>query len=483
MSQFDVLSVASEIYPLIKTGGLGDVVAALPGALAAEGMRVRTLVPGYPAILAALQTAEEVHAYAEFFGGPARLLAGSAAGPDLFVLDAPHLYSREGNPYSQPNGEPWPDNALRFAALARIGASIGAGLLSGYAPSVLHAHDWQAGLLPAYRYYDGTRGARSVMTIHNLAFQGQFPPHLLPSLGLPANSFTIHGVEYYGTIGFLKAGLRFADRITTVSPSYALEIQTEVGGMGLGGLLNRRADVLTGIVNGLDDSVWDPANDSDLAANFGGRRIAPRSQNKAALRSYFGLAEDDRTLLFGAVSRLTWLKGHDLLLAALPVLLAEGAQLAVLGSGDGGIEAGFRAAALAHPGRIACEIGYDERLAHLIQGGVDAFVMPSRSEPCGLTQLAALRYGAVPVVARVGGLADTVVDADPGARGRAMGTGIQFAPTTLSMLEGAIRRANALYRQPRIWRQLQINGMTTDVSWRPSARRYAALFRELASAS
>jgi len=444
---------------------------------------VRTLVPGYPAILAALDAAEEVHSYAEFFGGSARLLAGTAAGPDLFVLDAPHLYSRGGNPYSQPNGEPWPDNARRFAALARAGASIGGGLLPGYAPSILHAHDWQAGLLPAYRHYDGTRGARTVMTVHNLAYQGQFPPQLLLSLGLPADSLTIHGVEYYGTIGFLKAGLRFADRITTVSPSYALEIQTEVGGMGLGGLLNRRADVLSGIVNGLDVEVWDPAEDPHLAANFGGRRVAPRSVNKAALRSHFGLAEVDRALVFGVVSRLTWLKGHDLLLAALPVLLAEGAQLAVLGSGEGGIEAGFRAAAAAHPGQIACQIGYDERLAHLVQGGVDAFLMPSRSEPCGLTQLAALRYGAVPVVARVGGLADTVVDADPAAKGRAMGTGIQFTPTTLPMLEGAIRRTNSLYRQPKIWRQLQINGMTTEVSWRPSARRYAALFRDLASES
>lgn len=479
MSDIDVLSVASEIYPLVKTGGLADVVAALPGALVAEGLRMRTLVPGYAAVLATLDAAEEVQGYAEFFGGPARLLAGNAANLDLFVLDAPHLYLREGNPYSQPNGEPWPDNARRFAALARMGANLGSGLLPAYLPAALHAHDWQCGLVPAYRHYDGTPGARTVMTVHNLAYQGQFSPDLLPSLGLPPASLTIHGVEYYGGIGFLKAGLRFADRITTVSPSYAKEIQTDEGGMGLGGLLRGRSDVLVGILNGLDERIWNPAEDPFLAAPFDGRRIAWRARNRAELRIHFGLEEDERAPLFGVVSQLTWHKGHDLLLAALPSLLAEDAQLVVLGSGEARIEAGFRQATAAHPGRIGCHIGYDERLAHLLQGGVDALLVPSRSEPCGLTQLAALRYGAVPVVARVGGLADTVIDAVPTASGKVLGTGIQFTPVTLPMLEGAIRRASALYRSREIWRQLQINGMATDVSWRPSARRYAALFREL----
>jgi starch synthase len=479
VSDLEVLAVAAEIYPLVKTGGLADVVGALPGALAAEGLRVRTLVPGYPAVLSALEGAEELHRSPEFFGGSARLLAGTAATLDLFVLDAPHLYARDGNPYGQPNGEPWPDNAQRFAALARIGASLGSGLLPAYTPAAVHAHDWHAGLVPAYRHYDGTRGARTVMTVHNLAYQGRFPGDLLPSIGLPPAAFTINGVEYYGGIGFLKAGLRFADRITTVSPSYAAEIQTDEGGMGLGGLIRARSDALSGILNGLDEDVWNPAKDSFLAATFGRRRLTPRLRNKAALRSYFGLVEDKQAMLFGVVSRLTWHKGQDLLLAALPRLLQQGAQLAVLGAGDSDLEAGFRAASAAHPGRIGCEIGYNERLAHLLQGGVDSLLVPSRSEPCGITQLAALRYGAVPVVARVGGLADSVIDAHPAETGRAIGTGIQFAPVTLPMLEGAIERANALYRQRKIWRQLQVNGMATDVSWRPSARQYAALFREL----
>lgn len=479
MSELDVLAVAAEIYPLVKTGGLGDVVGALPAALAPEGVRVRTLVPGYPAVVGALERVSELHSYREFFGGPARLVAGTAAGVDLFVLDAPHLYARNGNPYSQPNGEPWPDNARRFAALARMGASLGSGLVASYTPAVLHAHDWHGGLVPAYRHYDGTAGARTVLTVHNLGYQGQFPAELIGPLGLPPWSMTIDGVEYYGGIGFLKAGLRFADQITTVSPSYADEIQTDEGGMGLGGLLRTRSDVLTGIVNGLDERVWNPTQDPFLAANFGGRRLAPRMQNKAKLRAHFKLAEDNEAMLFGVVSRLTWHKGSDLLLAALPSLLQEGAQLALLGTGERAIEDGFRAASAAHRGRIGCEIGYNERLAHLIQGGVDALLVPSRSEPCGMTQLAALHYGAIPVVARVGGLADTVIDANPTAAGKAIGTGIQFEPVTLPALKGAIERATALYRQRKIWRQLQINGMATDVSWRPSAKRYAALFRAL----
>ena len=483
MSTLDILAVASEIYPMVKTGGLGDVVSALPAALEVEGIRVRTLVPGYPPVMSALESAAEVHADADFYGGGVRLLAGAGANHDLFVLDAPHLYARDGNPYVRPDGEPWPDNALRFAALARIGASLGSGLLPGYLPAAIHAHDWQAGLCAAYRHYDGVQGAPTVMTIHNLAYQGRFPAELLTTLNLPAFSFTIHGVEYYGGIGFLKAGLRFADRITTVSPTYAHEIQTDEGGMGLAGLLRDRSDVLTGILNGLDEQVWDPSQDSLLAATFGGRKISPRARNKAALRSHFDLVAAKDAPLFGVVSRLTRHKGHDLLLAAVPCLLAEGAQLAVLGSGEPEIEEGFRWAASMQPGRIGCQIGFDERLAHLIQGGVDSLLVPSRSEPCGLTQLAALRYGAVPIVGRVGGLADTVIDANPAAKGKAVGTGIQFAPVTTPMLESAVRKASALYRDRNLWRQLQLNGMATDVSWRLPARRYAALFRDLAGAT
>ena len=400
MTQTEVLAVASEIYPLIKTGGLADVAGALPGALKPEGVAVRTLVPGYPAVTKRLRKAEAVHAFADLFGGPARLLSCRSGGLDLFVLDAPHLFNRPGGPYAGPDGRDWPDNAARFAALARAGADLGGGLLPAYAPDVVHAHDWQAGLTAAYLTYDGGSRPGVVMTIHNLAFQGQFDRRLLAALGLPPTSFTADGVEYYGDIGFLKAGLRLADRITTVSPTYAAEICTPEGGMGMDGLLRGRADRLSGILNGIDVKVWDPAADSRIAARYDAADPAPRIVDKARLQTHFGLEHDPEALLFAVVSRLSWQKGLDLLLAALPVLLAEGAQLALLGSGDPGLEAGFAAAAAANPGHIGCAFTYDEDLAHAVQAGADALLVPSRFEPCGLTQLCALRYGAAPPPAR-----------------------------------------------------------------------------------
>ena len=478
----DVLSVASEAYPLIKTGGLADVVGALPPALRAEGVAVRTLIPGYPQVMKRLRRPEAVHAFETLGGGPARLLAARAQGLDLFVLDAPHLFGRPGGPYAGPDGAEWPDNGIRFGALARAGASLGRGVLEGWRPDVVHAHDWQAGLTAAYLHYDDTPRPATVMTVHNLAFQGQFDRRLLSRLGLPATSFTEDGVEYYGDIGFLKAGLRLSDRITTVSPTYAAEICAPEGGMGMDGLLRGRADLLRGILNGIDVKVWDPAADSLIAARFSASDLEPRSRNKAELQARLGLEADPHAPLFGVVTRLSWQKGLDLLLEALPVLLAEGAQLVLLGSGDPGLEAGFGAAAVAHPRRIACIFGYDEAMAHQIQAGADAILVPSRFEPCGLTQLCALRYGAVPVVARVGGLADTVIDANPMALAADVATGVQFAPVNTPMLESAIRRTIDLYKDPDGWRRLQLRGMAADVSWRRSAKVYANLYRELITA-
>ena len=480
MTPVRVLSVASEIYPIIKTGGLADVAGALPIALAAEGIEMRTLVPGYPAVMDSLTDAQEVFEWPLFFGGPTRLMQGTCGELKLFVLDAPHLFARPGNPYLSPDGKDWPDNGLRFAALARMADNIGLGAIASFVPDIVHVHDWQAALAPAYLHYSGRPRPGTVVTVHNLAFQGRFPHSMLEEIGLPPDSFTMQGVEYYGDIGYLKAGLLFADRITTVSPTYAREIQGDEGGMGLGGLLRSRASMLSGILNGLDDAVWNPAKDSFLAAPFGRRDLKPRAKNKAELRARFGLAPESKGVLFGVVSRLTWQKGFDLLLGALPTLLEEGAQLAVLGSGESGLEGGFRFASDQNPGRIGNYIGYDESLAHLVQGGADALLVPSRHEPCGLTQLSALRYGALPVVARVGGLADTVIDANPMAIAQGLGTGVQFAPVNQAMLEGAIRRTAGLYREPKLWHQLQANGMATDVSWREPARRYAQLFRELA---
>ncbi len=482
MSGLRILSVASEIYPVIKTGGLADVVGALPKALAAEHVAVTTLVPGYTAVLKSLEAPSAVLTLPNFFGGEARVIAGATAGLQLFVLDAPHLYARSGNIYSGPDGLDWSDNAFRFGALARVAADIGGGAIEGYAPDIVHAHDWQAGLAPAYLHYAGGRRPPTVMTVHNLAFQGQFPPALLHALGFPATAYAVDGLEYFNTISFLKAGLQFADRITTVSPTYAVEIATRDSGMGLDGLLRSRASVVSGILNGIDDDVWDPATDPAIAAHFSAGKMRGRAANTAALQARFGLNEDPEALVIGVISRFSWQKGLDLLLAALPRLLETGAQLAVLGAGDADLETAFAAAAVANAGRIGCFVGYDETLAHLIQAGATALLVPSRFEPCGLTQLCALRYGAVPVVARVGGLADTVIDASEMAVAAKVGTGVQFAPPTQEMLEAALARTAELHRDRDTWQRLQSNGMKTDVSWRRPARRYAKLYRELARA-
>lgn len=474
-----VLSVASEAFPLIKTGGLADVVGALPHALAGEGVAMRTLLPGYPPVMAGLTGAETVAEFAGLFGGPARLLAGRAGGLDLFALDAPHLYARHGNPYTAPNGQDWPDNAQRFAALARVGADIAQGAVAAWQPDVVQTHDWQTALLPAYLHYDGgERRVGTVMTVHNLAFQGQFPASLLAELRLPPGAYALEGVEYYSSIGFLKAGLFFADRITTVSPTYAAEICSPEGGMGMQGLLRSRAGVVAGILNGIDEDIWDPAKDKLLPAGFDAARLDRRAENRTVLQRRMAL-EETAAPLFAVISRLTWQKGMDMLLAALPALLAEGAQLAVLGAGDAAIEAGVRDAVARFPGRVGCVIGYDEALAHLMQGGADALLVPSRFEPCGLTQLCALRYGSVPVVARTGGLADTIIDASPMALAAKVASGIQFAPVTTEMLEIAIRRAVRLHRDRAAWRRIQENGMAADVSWRDPARRYAELYLEI----
>ena len=472
-----VLSVTSEVFPLIKTGGLADVAGALPGALAPLGVEMRTLVPGYPEVIEKLGRPRTARKVDDLFGGKARLLSAEVSGLDLIVLDAPHLFGRPGNPYVDADGKDWPDNAERFAALSLAAALIGKGGLPRYRPDIVHAHDWQAGLAPAYLHYDDARRPGTVMTVHNLAFPGRFPATLLDRLKLPPSALSMRdGVEYYGGIGFLKAGLRLADRITTVSPTYAAEIATEAGGMGFGGLISGRADVLSGILNGLDEAVWDPARDPYLEAQRSGKGLGWRRANRRALRSRFGLSARSEGMLFGVISRLSEQKGLDLLLAALPRLAALGADLVVLGSGDKAMEQAFRAAAATAPGRVGVFIGYDEALAHLIQGGADALLVPSRFEPCGLTQLAAMRYGAVPVVARVGGLADTVIDANAMAVAAGVATGIQFAPVARDPLEQALAHAATLWRRPDVWRQMQENGMATDVGWRGPAKQYAALY-------
>jgi starch synthase len=474
-----VLSVASEIYPLIKTGGLADVAGALPGALAPLEIDMHSLVPGYPAVLEKLGQASIAREEPLFFGGSARILAAQSHGLKLFVLDAPHLFARPGNPYCAPDGGDWPDNPQRFAALSYAAFLLAQGNVAGFMPDIVHAHDWQAALAPAYLHYAGAPRPASVITVHNLAFQGLASASLLGELRLPADAYAWDGVEFFGNISALKAGLQFADRITTVSPTYAAEICTPMGGMGLEGLLNHRAGQLIGIVNGIDTAIWDPSNDAALPAAFSASAMTGKRASKAALQTRFGLDPDPSALLFGLVSRLSHQKGLDVLLDALDQLLSCGAQLALLGSGDAELQNGFLAAAASHPGRVGGTLGYDETIAHLIQAGSDAVLVPSRFEPCGLTQLCAMRYGALPVVSRVGGLADTVIDANAAARTAKVATGFVFSPVNASALRKTIARVAEMWALPEEWALMQANAMRQDVGWNAPATVYARLYGEL----
>jgi starch synthase len=475
MSKLEVLAVASEFYPLIKTGGLADVAGALPGALAEERVTVTTLLPGYPAVLAKLASAEPVRTIADLFGGPATLLAGRAGEARILAIDAPHLYGRAGNPYVDAAGVDWPDNALRFAALARVGADLARGLLPGWQPDLVHGHDWQAGLVPAYLRFTEGPAVPFVMTIHNLAFGGRYPTALLPALGLPWESYTLDGVEYYNGIGYLKAGVRLADRVTTVSPSYAREIRTPEGGFGMDGLLRARGGDLSGILNGIDTTVWNPGKDTALARTFTRKTLEDRAANKEALCARFGLKPD--ALLLGVVSGLTTQKGLDLLPASLPTLGRLGAAIVILGAGQPELERAIAAAA--EPGAMGLFLGYDESLAHLIYAGTDALLIPSRFEPCGLTQLCAMRYGCLPVVTRVGGLADTVIDANEAALAAEVATGFQMPAADTASLDFVLERVATVWRDREAWARMQRNAMKAEVGWGRSAARYAALFREL----
>jgi starch synthase len=484
MTTLKVLSVASEVFPLVKTGGLADVAGALPAALAPNDVAVKTMMPGYPAVMKALGGGTVLHQWPDLMGGPARLIGGNSGagsgGLDLLAIDAPHLYDRQGNPYLDITGKDWGDNALRFGALSYAAAEIGRGAIAAYTPDLVHAHDWQAGLVPAYLKFGPESGKRppTVITIHNLAFQGQFPASLLETLKLPQRAFTIEGIEYYGQIGFLKGGLVLADHITTVSPTYAIEIQGSEMGMGLDGLLRHRSAALSGILNGIDTKVWDPADDASLAAAYTARKLELRKANAAAVREKFGLTPSEGMLLV-VIGRLTWQKGLDLLLRVIPRLVGEGAQVAVLGSGEAGLQAELVASATRHKGQVGVILAYDEALSHLMQGGADAILIPSRFEPCGLTQLYGLRYGTVPIVARTGGLSDTIIDANDAALAAGVATGFQFTPVTAESLMATLNRALRCYRDPELWRAIQKRGMAADVSWQRPAAQYAALYRSL----
>ena len=476
-----ILFTASEAWPLLKTGGLGDVAHGLTHALRERRHDVRLLMPAHPDAVAGLEGRVRRHALT-LDQRPFTLIEGRLPGTRVttWLLDDPPLFARAGNPYTTEDGDPWPDNDRRYHRLSRVAAALAAGDLLPWRAAVLHANDWQTALAPFFLHQRGERPA-TVFTIHNLAYRGLFPAATHAHLGLPPAAWNPDGLEFHGQLAFIKGGLAYADAVTTVSPTYAREIRTPAFGCGLDGLLRHRAGVLHGIVNGIDTTVWDPAADPHLAARYRKPDPAARAANRAALAQRIGLddsAEDRRGPLLGFIGRLVEQKGVDLILAALPRLLAGGARLALLGSGERRLEEALRQAARHYPGRVGVHVGYDEGLAHLIEAGSDLFLMPSRFEPCGLNQLYSLRYGTPPVVTATGGLADTVVDvdADPAA-----GNGFHLPAVDADALAVTVERATTHWRRPAAWRRIQGRGMGGDYSWDASAEAYLRLYRKISA--
>ena len=462
-----VLYVSPECAPMTKTGGLGDVTQALPDALRAAGVDVMTFLPGYPEVLGHIGGGKEVARLA-LLGFECRV---RRADP-FIVLDCPPLYARDGGPYQTHEGRDWDDNALRFGVLSRAAALLGAERSPlGWRAQVVHCHDWPAGLAPVYLSGEARRAA-TLMTIHNLAFQGNQDAALLSRLELPAELFSLDGVEFHGRLSFLKGGIALADALSTVSPTYAAEIQTPELGCGLDGLLRHRRGVLGGILNGIDTRLWDPARDPRIAQRYDADCLERKALNKSALQRRMGLAPDAGMPLLGMVTRFTQQKGVDLVAAAADALAALPAQLAVVGKGERALEEAMLALAARHPGRIAVQVVFDEDLAHVVEAGADLFLMPSRFEPCGLNQMYSQRYGTPPVVRATGGLLDTVEDGV---------TGFLFDKPDKDALVAAVRRALAIYAGAPHWRAMQRAAMARDFSWSAAARRYADLYLRLAT--
>lgn len=477
-----ILHVASEIFPLVKTGGLADVLGSLPPALAKRGLDVRVLLPGFPGVLDGIVGLKPVMRIGPVFGAASVTLSiGQLPDSRLpaYVIEAPFLFRREGNPYVGPDGHDWSDNHRRFGLLGWAAAHLAAGELDpGWTPDVVHAHDWHAGLAPAYIVQNPGLRTPTVFTIHNLAFRGIFPMECHYDLDLPVRKLTPHGIEFHGKISFMKAGLVYSNKITTVSPNYAREICTPEFGCGLDGVMRDRGRDLSGILNGVDYSVWNPA-DAKIAKPYSVDDLEGKKACKRALQLEFGLSTNAGGPLFAVVSRLTSQKGMDLLLAALPELLREGAQLVVLGTGEGDLEAGFRYAASVNSDNVAVYIGYDESMSHRFMAGADVLLVPSRFEPCGLTQLYALRYGTLPLVRRVGGLADTVVDVNDANLAADRATGFLFDDAARHALGARIREACAFYHNQAAWSQVQRRAMQQDFSWDDSAAHYERLYKSL----
>lgn len=481
MTMMRILFVASEFSPLMKTGGLGDAVAGLAAALLRRGHDVRVLMPAYGDILARAETMDSVPDYRPPPALSTSRLLATRAGPDevtVWLFDMPGFGDRMGNPYIEDNGEPPADDHLRFGGLCRAAVAIADGsALTGWRADLIHCHDWHTGLVPVYALL-GRVPAATIFTIHNLGYQGRFPFSALHQLGLPSWLWHYSALEFHGDLSFIKGGLCFADQLTTVSPGYAREILTSEYGEGLDGVLRERRDRLTGTLNGLDTTIWDPERDPYLDSHYCKAQLAGKGRCRQALSREFGLA-DDETALVVMVGRLTTQKGVDLLLEALPSLIAEPLRLLVLGSGELKYERELHETALSWPGRMAVYIGYNEALAHRFIAGADIVLMPSQFEPCGLVQLQALRYGTVPVVHRTGGLADTVIDATSDNIETGLATGFCFEEAAPEALVASVRRALDLYRDSEVWNALQRRGMAQDFSWTNSAESYERLYQTL----
>ncbi len=477
-----VLIASSEAHPLAKTGGLADVAASLPAALRELGHDVRLIIPAYPQAVKQL-VAPTPLGQVPLAGSRAavRLLAGRHPDHPLpvYLVDAPEYFGREGNPYVDVSGRDWGDNPERFLLFSQVIAQIGLGLPTlDWAPQVVHCNDWQTGLTPALTYDHPERPAL-IFTIHNLAYQGLFDRATFDRLRLPPRLWSLTGLEFHQRMSFIKGGIVFADRVNTVSPTYAEEVKTPRFGCGLDGLLRQLGPRFQGILNGIDYRVWDPSADSRIAATYRVDSLDRKATNKQALQAELGLPVKDSALLFGYIGRLVEQKGVDLILTILPRLLAHGdVQLVMQGSGDPQIEQAMIETARSHPAQVGVFIGYDEDRAHRIEAGCDAFLMPSRFEPCGLNQMYSLRYGTVPIVHRTGGLADTVVNATPERLAEGSATGFLFDHPNADSLWHAVRYAIRLFRDdPRQWHALARAGMEQDMSWEQSARRYVELYQ------
>lgn len=481
-----VLFASSEVYPLVKTGGLADVSGALPAALIEAKQDVRVLLPGYAEAMDKAEGKRQVASLGDplGIGAEARLVSAKlpGSGVPVWLIDCPELYHRQGGPYQDVDGSDYADNALRFGLLSWTAAHLcTAASPVKWRPEVLHCHDWQSGLAPAYlKAWDVADRPATVFTIHNIAYPGQFPPETLSRLGLPWDLYQMQGLEYWDTVSFLKAGLVYSDKLTTVSPRYAKEILAAPHGCGMEGVLTDRAADLLGILNGADYGVWNPAGDSHLVQTYEPTDwVAGKAANKAALQAELGLEQNPDAPLLTIVSRLNDLKGMDLVLAVLPAILRQGAQLAVVGTGDRALEDGFKAVAAANPTQVAVRIGYSETLAHKLMAAGDMLLMPSRFEPCGLTQLYAMRYGTIPVVHVTGGLADTVVDTTYDGLMTGTATGFAFEHANAGAFQWTVERALGMYRQPEQWRKVQFSCVTQDFTWSRSAARYVDLYKSL----